>query len=299
MGDMHDKLITYGHQGALAFVETDAQRKVLEAAFGYMSDEDSTVGFLFSGWCQTALPHRKLPDDEIWRVKTDHVSLMVEPGSVDAPAGPVRVGVPYGSRARLILLYLQSEAIRTNSPEINLGRSLRVWLGKLGVPIGGKSMRDVREQAMRISRCRMSFEVIQNGKTGFISQNIVDTGIFSSDTASLLETVHLSPRFFAELQRHPVPLQESAIRALSNNSMALDVYFWLAYRLHSLTRECPITWTSLRMQFGMGYKTMKHFKPEFQNSLNLALAVYPDAKVITTDTGVRMLKSPPPVRPKD
>ena len=37
------------------------------------------------------------------------------------------VGVPYGSRARLILLFLQSEALRTGGREIELGRSLRAW----------------------------------------------------------------------------------------------------------------------------------------------------------------------------
>jgi hypothetical protein len=63
---------------------------------------------------------------------------------------PVRVGVPYGSRARLILIYLQSEALRTNSREVELGRSLRVWLGRMGIPIGGKSMAEVRDQAERI-----------------------------------------------------------------------------------------------------------------------------------------------------
>jgi hypothetical protein len=29
--------------------------------------------------------------------------------------------VPYGSMARLILLYLQTEAVRTNDPEVKLG----------------------------------------------------------------------------------------------------------------------------------------------------------------------------------
>jgi hypothetical protein len=29
------------------------------------------------------------------------------------------------------------------------------------------------------------------------------------------------------LKRHPVPLEESAIRAIANNSMTLDVYAWL------------------------------------------------------------------------
>lgn len=296
MGKIHDQLNQLGRQGALVFANTDGERKVLEAAHGYMADESGAVGFLFSGWCQTALPHRKLPDDTVWVIKTDYVRLMIEPGSVDRDEGVSRVGVPYGSRARLILLYLQSEAIRTNSRQIELGRSLRVWLGKLGVPIGGKSMRDVRDQALRISRCRMTFQINQGAKVGFINQNIVDTALFSNDdSGSLLENVHLSERFFEELKRHPVPLQEAAIRELSNNSQALDIYCWLAYRLHSLAKPTVVTWAALMPQFGAASTERKTFRRRFLDNLQMALAVYPGARVEVVKSGVRLIKSEPAV----
>ena len=296
MGLVHERINKHGRQGALAFADTAADRKALEAALTYMSDDESSTGFLFSGWCQTALPHRRLADDQIWTLETDHVKLMVEPGSMHGPDGAVRVGVPYGSRARLILLYLQSEAIRTNSRQIELGRSLRVWLGKLGVPIGGKSMKDVREQALRISRCRMTFQITRGDKIGFINQNIVDSGLFSADVGGpLLETVHLSERFFTELKKHPVPLQEAAIRALSNSSQALDIYCWLTYRLHSLPRDTPITWVALQAQFGTTYSGLRDFRKRFSESLQMALAVYPDANVEVKPVGLTLRKSRPPV----
>ena len=242
MGELHRRIEDHGRQGALAFADTAVDRAALEAAFAFMSDENLRTAFLFSGWCQTALPHKRLPDDEVWMLKADYVRLMIEPGSVEEGGKPVRVGVPFGSRARLILLYLQSEAIKTNSREIELGRSLRVWLGKLNVPIGGKSMREVREQALRISRCRMTFQISNADKTGFINQNIVDTSMFTHENEGhLLETVKLGESFFDQLKRHPVPLHEAAIRAISNNSQALDIYCWLAYRLHSLKTNCTIS----------------------------------------------------------
>ena len=189
MGRIHDQLLTHGRQESLALTTTAQDRAILDAAYRYMSDDEGSVGFLFSGWCQSALPHRRLPDDEVWLVRTDRVRLMVEPGSVERDGEVSRVGVPFGSRARLILLYLQSEAIRTQSRDIELGRSLRVWLGKLGVPIGGKSVADVRDQCLRLSRCRMTFQIQQGNKTGFAAQNIVDTAMFSDEGgSSLLET---------------------------------------------------------------------------------------------------------------
>ncbi len=152
---------------------------------------------------------------------------MVEPGRRNLSGDSTAfIGVPYGSRARLILLYLQSEALRTNSRDIELGRSLHAWLVKLGIPVGGKSFRDVREQADRLSRCRLTFHVQQGGRAGLLNQNIVDAAMFVDDGSSpqgslFVDTARLSETFFEQLRRHPVPLEESAIRALSNNSQAL------------------------------------------------------------------------------
>jgi hypothetical protein len=39
-------------------------------------------------------------------------------------------------------------------------------------------MAAVRDQAERISRCRMSFQIKQGNRTGLINQNILDTAMF-------------------------------------------------------------------------------------------------------------------------
>ena len=133
---------------AAAVLTLDVDRRVVEAAAGYLGAEEGEVGFLYSGWAQSALPHKRLPDDASWQVHTDHVSLVVQPGLRPSLTGDaVSVGVPYGSRARLIILYLQSEALKTNSREVELGKTLHAWLRRLDIPIGGKSMAAVRDQA--------------------------------------------------------------------------------------------------------------------------------------------------------
>jgi hypothetical protein len=45
-------------------------------------------------------------------------------------------------------------------------------------------------------------------------------------------TIQFSTRYFESLMKHAVPLNETAIARLSHNAMALDVYTWLAQRLH-------------------------------------------------------------------
>jgi hypothetical protein len=149
----------------------------------------------------------------------------------------------------------------------------------------------------------MSPDIPSNQRPDYrtLHQNIMETSLFIDNTEEgqgslFLETATLSDGFFKQLQKHPVPLAEAAIRQLSNNSMGLDTYAWLAYRLHSLTAPTPIHWRGLMNQFGGGFQALKHFKPRFIANLRLALAVYPDAKVeIDDERGLVLHPSRPPI----
>lgn len=300
MGEVHKLLKEHGKDGVLRF---DVDRRVVEAAAGYLSSEDTEIGFIYSGWAQAALPHRRLPDDAAWQISNDRVALIVQPGMrAGADDKPISVGVPYGSRARLILLYLQTEALRTRSREVELGRTLHAWLRRLEIPIGGKAMAVVRDQAERISRCRLSFQVRQGCRAGLVNQNILDAAMFVDDASAqsslFIETATLSQSFFDQLCQHPVPIEEAAIRQIANNSMGIDVYIWLAYRLHVLQKPTPITWKALHSQFGRGIARLDHFKSHFRPTLDLALSVYPDAQVDSGDQGLVLKPSRAPVSPR-
>lgn len=283
-----------GWEAAVREAGSKSQRSMLTAAHEFLSDENLERNFLFSGFALAGLPHRRIENDREWRVETDHITLLVEPGRTILPDGTNPfVGVPYGSRARLIMLYLQSEAIKRQSREIELGGSLSAWMRNLGISSGGKSYAEVREQANRISRCRLTFQTMRDGRTALINQTILDTAMFiHEDTESgrqpalCLDVARLSEGFFTQLIRHPVPVAESAIRQLNNNSTALDVYCWLAYRLHSLKKPTPITWAAIYQQFGTSFSKLKNFKYKFHEPLGLALAVYPDAKVEVGEMGL-------------
>jgi len=306
MGTVHKLIEDRGKQ--LALRDGSFPRSEIDAAAKFMSHDGADVGFLYSGWCQAALPHRRLDDDKGWQVTSDLVTLVVQPGMVACPDGTPRpIGIPYGSRARLIMLYLQSEALRTTSREVHLGRSMRHWLERLGVPWGGKSIEAIRDQAMRISYCHLSFSgrMVSDQGDRLQHQQIVEEAILLDHNAGteqgnlFPEVAILSQKFYDKLQKHSVPLLEAAIRAISNNSQSLDLYAWLAYRLHYLKGPCDISWVALKAQFGLGFNDMKHFRPRFADNLRLALAVYPEAKVEVNPSGVTLFPSPPPVRPRN
>ena len=216
---------------------------------------------------------------------------------------PEPVGIPYGSRARLILLRLQSEALRTQSRDVELGRNLHDWLLKMGIPIGGRSFKEVKDQTERISRCRLTFEIRRGNRVGLANQNIMDSAVFfespdPSQGTLFAQHARLSQAFFDALNRHPVPIEEAAVRAISNNSVAIDIYAWLAYRLHSLQKPTPVSWKALKQQFGISFSRLDNFRTTFSSNLRLALAVYRDAKVEDGPAGLILHPSRPPIAPR-
>jgi hypothetical protein len=96
-----------------------------------------------------------------------------------------------------------------------------------------------------------------------------------------------------------VPVREEAIRAIGTRSLAIDIYIWLAYRLHSLTKPTPVSWTAIHGQFGAGFRLVRQIKPTFTEALTMALAVYPEAQVDTESGGIILHPSPPAVAKAD
>ena len=274
-----------------------------------LGDEKGQTGYSYSGLCLTSLPHRKLADDQAWERTVGPLTLILEPGRIKIGDGASRfMGIPHGARARLILIYLQTQAVKTDSREVSLGRSMREWMGRMGLSIGGETASALREQARRIATCSMRFSWNtgkgDTGPTMMTNERIIKSGLFFHDGArgdarqdSLFEDrVLLDSDFFDQLRRHPVPLRDAAIQQLKDSSSSLDIYIWLAYRLHHLNRRTPIGWNDLYEQFGSGYRHLYQWKHKFLQSLAEAVSAYPEAHVDVEDNCVMLHPSPPPVR---
>jgi hypothetical protein len=212
------------------------------------------------------------------------------------------LGLPYGSYARFILLFLQSEAIRTQSREVELGRSMRVWLGTMGLSIGGTTYKMVNEQARKISGCTLTFFADRAGaqiksKGGFVKTEITMSNVINDSHQPSLwqDRVLLDEDFYRALGEHPVPVSETALRAIGPRSMVIDVYIWLAYRLHALKRDMEIGWPTRHAQFGAGFSRLRRFRAHFIECLALAVAAYPDARVEISERGVILRPSKPAI----
>ena len=93
-----------------------------------MSDERSQIGIVHAGFAMAALPHKKTTES-VWQRQGGQITLLVESG-LDSSKRPI--GVPYGSIARMIVLYLQTQAVKTRSREVELGGSMNAWLNTDG-----------------------------------------------------------------------------------------------------------------------------------------------------------------------
>jgi hypothetical protein len=311
MADLDDiHTLIRAHDGDLDKVRelrpamSKAQQNLLDIAVGMMAEAEGGIGISHSGFALTCLPHKSIDKSDkphLWRKPGYRTTLLVQSGYTET--GEV-IGVPYGSRARMILVYLQTQAVRNNSPIIELGRSLHAWMKAMGVSsAGGMTYKQIAEQARRISACTLTFlsgdastEIRSNG--AFIEDSILSFQADDERQPQLwTDQVRLHRRFFEDLRKHPVPILESALRGIASNSAAIDIYIWLAYRLHVLTEAKLMPWPALFEQFGGGYQHLRQFKQPFLDSLRVAMAAYPEARVTLNDQGQGIVLHPsaPPV----
>jgi Plasmid encoded RepA protein len=297
MAEVHQLIIQHGIEEARRQAVTKHERMVIEAAYQVLSDDAERMGFTYSGFALTSLPH-KPQQGTTWRREGHNLTLVLQAG-VDR--NEKNLGLPYGSYARFILLFLQSEAIRTQSREVELGRSMRVWLGsKMGLSIGGMTYKNVSEQAKRISGCSLTFFADRDGaqiksRGGFVKTEITMTNVIGDQPTLWQDRVLLDEDFYRALREHPVPVSEAALRAIGPRSLVIDIYIWLAYRLHALRRDTEVGWPSLYAQFGAGVGRIRGFRKYFIECLAIATAAYPEARIDISERGVILRPSRPAI----
>ena len=151
--------------------------------------------------------------------------------------------LPYGNFPRLILAWLSTEAVRTRSRELVLGRSLSEFMRTLGVySSGGRDRTRLRNQMKRLFSATVQLIYENEHGEARVSSSVADRTEFwwnerKPDERSLWQSkIELGEKFFQEIIRHPVPLDMNTLKALKRSALGLDLYLWAVYRTFSLTR---------------------------------------------------------------
>lgn len=256
-------------------------------------------GWAYTGWAFCSLPHRNIPEvggrPASWRKEVGPVTLSVNPGFIDFQNGQeVEKGVPFGAYARLVLLYLQTVALKTGNREVQIGHNFREFLSRIGVSDSGRARELVWEQLLRIAACtlRFTWRRHEDEPSEFIKSQIVEGGSLShrfSDTRQgklWNDKVILDEKFVEALARSAIPLNEAIIKQLSSQSLALDLYVWLAFRLRGLLEPKQLSWVALHSQFGGEYSRVRDFKRAVVKPLDMVTSAVPQARVDIAEKGV-------------
>lgn len=256
--------------------------------------------------CQTCMPYRNPGQNvRIWERAQGFAHLQIEAGHALHPETHrfVQIGLPFGPKPRIILAYLNAEALRTQSPLIEVERTLTSFVRRIGLNQRGRTIRIVKDQLARLSAARVMLGVVTGPHhTTTMNMPIVqafDLWFPKNENQRVLwpSTVRLSDDYFRTLCAHAVPLDERAIGNLSNSAMGLDIYMWLAQRLHRVPPGRPqfIPWTAIKEQFGWNYGKMFKFKDVFRRTLKIVQTQYPAAKLGLDGKGMTLFNSAPPV----
>jgi hypothetical protein len=285
-----------------------SKMRVIQAAVNIKQDDLAKITYQHSVLCQTCMPYKN-PGAEVtaWNRNQGNISLRIRAGEIqDRQTGEWKtMGLPFGPKPRLIMAYLNGEAIRTKSPVIEVQDSLTAFIKRIGLDTNGRNLRTIRDQLGRLScaeiKMAMHFDNRYKQAQGHIVKDF-ELWFPKHEKQRVFwnTTVTLSSDYFKSLSEHAVPLDERAIGALAHSALALDMYSWMAQRLHRVHEKEAgfVAWKNLKDQFGPDYVRMCKFKEKFREALKQVHAIYPDAKFYLDGRGMTLFHSLPPVRKK-
>ena len=270
------------------------------------SEADADLGFMARLMALCSLP-RTNPRNQLQykRVNGPYKLIMTATGDNK---------LPFGNLPRLLLAWVCTEAVRTQSRELVLGRSLSEFMRKLDVissDSGGSwGIRTrLKNQMNRLFSATVSLIYEDDGVKARVSSLVADHAVFwwnpkRPDEPMLWESkIRLGEEFFHEVIRHPVPLDMNILKALKRSSLGLDLYLWLVYRIFALKSPLRLSWTSLYRQFGVSpvkaedNSTVQHFRKDCLRELKKIQAAWPDLNYRTGKGVLILLPSTPSIAP--
>ena len=213
------------------------------------SEADADLGFMARTMALCSLP-RTNPGNQKEYIRRNGPYTLGMTAGIDSK-------LPFGNFPRLLLAWVCTEAVQTQSRELVLGRSLSDFMRALGLePVGGVRTR-LRNQMRRLFSAHVQLVYEDEHGEARVSSSVADrTELWwnerKPDERVLWESkIHLSEPFFNEIIRHPVPLDMNTLNALKRCSLGLDLYMWLTYRTFALRAPLRLSWRQVYRQFGV------------------------------------------------
>ena len=290
------KALQASPQAVHHFTQADQVNQLVAAR-----EADPDLGFIARMMALCSLP-RTNPGDRLQYKRVNGPYKLVMIAGADCK-------LPYGNLPRLLLAWVSTEAVQTQSREIVLGRSLAEFMRTLGVySSGGRVQIRLRNQMRRLFSAHVQLVYEDEHGEARVSSSVADrTELWwnerKPDQSSLWDSkIELSEKFFKEIINHPVPIDMNTLTALKRCSLGLDLYLWLTYRTFSLRAPQQLTWRQLYRQFGADptkssdKETIKFFRRQALRELKKIKLAWPGLNY-TTAPGVLILHPSTPIIP--
>ena len=283
------------------------------ARIGTDAPSGSDIAYLHAILCQVGLPRgpKAVEGLTVFERMCGGAALRVTAGALWNGEKLIQQPIPYGANPRLVLAWLNTQAVRTRSPVIPVGESAAEFLRMLGKEsTGGKNgtLTSFKRQIQALAACHITLGFNAGGRAYTYNGQPVkqfEAWIQPKDSQQRPlwpGLVTFSDDYYNSLIDHAVPQDVRAMYALKGSALAMDIYSMLAERLHRIAgRPVTLHWKVLREQFGQEYRGIdpdKDFKAAFIPALKKVLAVYPKAKVERVTGGLLLFPSPPPIQYK-
>ena len=271
------------------------------------SEADPDLGFMARMMALCSLPRTNPGNRKEYKRVNGPYTLYMQSGPGNK--------LPFGNLPRLLLAWVSTEAVRTQSRELVLGRSLSKFMRTLGINstsggVRGEQTR-LRNQMKRLFGCTVSLLYQdEHGEAAVNSVMARRTEFWwnerTPDQPSLWESkIELGEDLFYEIISHPIPLDMNTLTAMKRSPLGLDLYLWLVYRTFALRAPQRLTWKQVYRQFGAhpdnarDKKTVQNFRIKVLRELKKIKMAWPDLNYTTAPGLLILHPSTPVIAPVD
>ncbi len=277
----------------------DAVRMVIEAE----PVTPDTIQHIHSVLALCGLPYRDPGEEREFFREYGRNTLSILAGRLKNPTtGQMELqGLPYGPKARLVLLHLCTEAVRQRSPTIEVADSLSGFMREMGFAVtGGErgTIRQFKEQLHRLAACTMQIGLWdgQSRSSTITMPPFRQLDLWRSsgqDGIAWSKTVQFHQDFYDNLVQHALPVDIRAARAFSGSARKLDLLFWIGYRLRSLQRPLRLSWDIVHKQFGADNASLRSFRQAFKADMAHVKEVFPKLPISLDEAGLQLMPTDP------
>ena len=266
------------------------------------SEADADLGFIGRTMALCSLPRTNPGNRLQYKRKNGPYTLIM------SVTGNYKL--PYGNLPRLLMAWLSTEAVRTQSRVLVLGDSLAEFMRTLGIyNSGGQPQTRLRNQMDRLFNASVRLTYEDERGAASVSSLVADRTEFwwderKPDEYSLWDSkIELGEKLFNEIINRPVPLNMNILAALKRSALGLDLYLWLVYRTFPLRAPLWLSWPTLYRQFGVDPAkasdqfTVRDFRTDSLRELKKIKLAWPELNYATAKGVLILYPSKPTIAP--